>query len=378
MERLKIKVDNELFKLQDPKVEKLLEGKLSIQAFSLLVQPGDPYVLIGDTIYALTEQEFYAMRAVLPVNIMTDKVFHYVLEQCPEVEHMHDKDKKFIAKVKEELPDCPACRYRRYKDEIYKLIKAYNIKLPSDIAPKMEEDVEPDKAEYPKVSGPVEPKVADLLKHLYKLPADVRKPCIDCVEKHLSQAWVLSKEAKQGYPEYVYLVVGHLGEAIDEMPVELKALRQTVEFCLARTNYTKVPFVPLMLIAPLLTLARKSLDTAVEDKQDVEAISSVLDLDLTPAMLDELVELKLDSKSCARALELAQQADNFIPEVENSETGRLAWEGAMGCFADAIAELAPKTANMVRNRRLLFHVNPKLCEQAGMTLADVREILEKN
>ena len=54
MERLKIKVDNELFKLQDPKVEKLLEGKLPIQAFSLLVQPGDPYVLIGDTIYAST------------------------------------------------------------------------------------------------------------------------------------------------------------------------------------------------------------------------------------------------------------------------------------------------------------------------------------
>lgn len=44
----------------------------------------------------------------------------------------------------------------------------------------------------------------------------MRSTCLDCVRKHLSQAAVLSSEARQGYPDHRWLAVGHMAEASDE------------------------------------------------------------------------------------------------------------------------------------------------------------------
>lgn len=44
----------------------------------------------------------------------------------------------------------------------------------------------------------------------------MRKTCLFCVSKHISQAIVLSIEAIQGYPIHLWLAVGHLAEAESE------------------------------------------------------------------------------------------------------------------------------------------------------------------
>lgn len=375
MEHLKIKLSDELFKLKDPRVQRVLSGRMSVEAFALLVRPGDPYVLIGDTIYPLTEQEFYALRAVMPMNIMTDKVFRWVIDQCPDISYMREKDRKFIEKIRQDLPSCPACRYNRYRDEVYKLVKSYDIKLPAELMGKTAHDTLADKAEYPETTGPLAPVAFAMMNHMYAVPLETRKPCIDCVEKHLAQAWILSREALQGYPEYASMVVGHLGEAIDEMPKELHELKQTVEFCLARTNYRKVPFVPLMLMAPMLTYARNDMDRPVDEMQDVDAAETAMDLEFTPEAIKELDFIKEDQKLCKCVIEEAERTDNFILGVENSDERRIAWQGAMGCLADHMADIAPKTAGIIRNRRLLFHVEPRLCLEANLTLADFRKLL---
>jgi len=44
----------------------------------------------------------------------------------------------------------------------------------------------------------------------------MRKHCLDCVIKHLSQAQVTYIESRMGYPSHIYLTIGHLAEASEE------------------------------------------------------------------------------------------------------------------------------------------------------------------
>lgn len=43
-----------------------------------------------------------------------------------------------------------------------------------------------------------------------------RPPCIECVRKHIAQAIILLGESEMGYPEHLWLAVGHLAEASEE------------------------------------------------------------------------------------------------------------------------------------------------------------------
>lgn len=45
----------------------------------------------------------------------------------------------------------------------------------------------------------------------------MRPTCLYCARKHLGQACVLLAEAHQGYPEHLWLAIGHMAEAGDEL-----------------------------------------------------------------------------------------------------------------------------------------------------------------
>ena len=45
----------------------------------------------------------------------------------------------------------------------------------------------------------------------------MRFPCIDCARKHLAQATVLLGEVHLGYPDHIWIAIGHLAEASDEL-----------------------------------------------------------------------------------------------------------------------------------------------------------------
>jgi hypothetical protein len=58
-----------------------------------------------------------------------------------------------------------------------------------------------------------------------------------CALKHLSQAWVISKEVRKGYPAFYWLVMGHMAEAEDELvngheeqAIKIRDARQAYQF----------------------------------------------------------------------------------------------------------------------------------------------------
>lgn len=375
LHHLKIKVDPNVFKLKLPIIDKLRTGKLSAQALALLATATSPYVLIGDTIYALTESEYYALRMPDIVSVPVDAIMSK-LTSMEDTSFMTETDAALVARIKTELPGCPSCKAKKFKDLAYKLVKKYSIPIP-EAEQAVSRQVRKVDDEYPETTGDIAPIVSTLMEDMYQAQPQIRKPCMDCVEKHIAQAYVTGKEALQGYPEYISIVAGHLCEALEEAPREFVHLRRTLEFCLARTNYTGAPFVPLSLIHPLIKAAKRmvnSLDSLPSNQQSTEEFN----IDITDVIEVEIAQL--DQSLRPRAIELCRMAQDSeaILEVENkaTEENRISWEGAMGNLADHVVNSAPALANMLRNRRLLFSADPSQAIAAGYSICDVLAKLE--
>ena len=369
MEQLKIDIDPEVFKLQDTRVSRLRSGMLSAQAFALMLKPEDPFVLIGHTIYALTEQEHYVLQKVYVDTGITEADFRKIIA-LEDLTFMTSEDAAFLQEVSKVADSCPICKYNRYKDEIYKLAKKYNLKLENT------KEAVAEAHEYPERTAELESKVFSLLDPDFRVEVPKRKECLDCVEKHLAQAWVLSNEASNGYPEYITFVIGHLSEAFAECPKTFKHLYDTIEFCLARTKYARKAFVPLAILLPMLTYAREAISAQEADTNE-DTGAGVFELDLTDAIKAELEALPREN--LARLLKNCKTVIAFIPEVEKDDDkfSAVSWEGAMASTADDIVQIAPLTANMLRNRRLLFAINPRLARSSGYDLQDVIEYVSK-
>ena len=76
----------------------------------------------------------------------------------------------------------------------------------------------------------------------------MRKACIDCVIKHLGEAWIFSDESKLGYPEYYVAEVGSLShasaEAVQKWPELANEIRMQRIELLKDMSYM-VPYVDL-------------------------------------------------------------------------------------------------------------------------------------
>ena len=93
--QIPLRLDDECFKLKDPRIERVLSGKLSLQAFCLTIRPDDFFVLSGDTIYALSPRQWYAMRPVATSSILSKEAFEQFLDNPPD--SLSDKDKANVA-----------------------------------------------------------------------------------------------------------------------------------------------------------------------------------------------------------------------------------------------------------------------------------------
>lgn len=345
---LNVSVSPEVFKIVDPRVDKLRQGKMSAEQFSQMVGPDDPFVLIDGVVHALSEKEFYASRAVIPVNAMSEVAFSYVMDM-KDLGFMHKADRDYVEAARKDLPHCSACRYKRYKDEISRLAKKYNIQVPVD---DKAEALFADKAVYPEVTSEVAPVVSVLHRNLFHVDMPKRRACIDCVEKHVSQAYVLSAEVACGYPEHMALVIAHLGEALDEMPPDANALKDTLMFCMAKTKKDKKPFVPRMLLS-LINMVRAELGRSEDEDQDsvVDENASTMSIEIDDEVKVQLSLLPdpLLKKIRRYLMDAMETAGNG-----NGEPDRLHWEGCLACASECLAYTAPAVACMLRNRRLLF------------------------
>jgi hypothetical protein len=366
-----MKIHPECYKIKDPRIDAVMAGQMSLQAFSHTLRADDPFILLNDTIYVLSKDEFYSTRSLKRLSDEYEQLFKQVME-LHDLSFMTQQDKEFIEKVKRELPTCPVCKYKRYRTAVSRIAKHYNIATEPSFTGII------DAVKYPETTAEIKPVVTTLLDHIYDLPKQDRKPCIDCVEKHVAQAYILAQESEMGYPEHRILMCGHLAEAIDEAPKDIPELKYTLQTCLSRTMQTGQAFLPLYPILALIKMIRERMNQEpVDDDQRVEAPPVTDTIDLIPEIQEELQKLPrhLKMKVWGDCVEIRNSILEY--KVYKKEEPRIRFEGLVANLAEAVLNVAPLFANMLRNRRLMFVADPALAVDAGYDFEDIIEIVSR-
>ena len=363
-----MKLHEECYKIKDMRIELVLTGRMSLEAFAMTIGPNDPFVLVSDTIYALSPDEFYSTRKLRSLFDLGEQAFKHVME-LTDLSFMEKEDQELVAKVKKELPTCPVCKYKRYKQSIQHLVEKYKMKVVySD--KNLIDDVK-----YPETTGEIPSIVTAKLDRPYALPDMKRLPCMDCVEKHVAQAHILACESLMGYPEHRVLMCGHLAEAIDEAPKEFPELRQTLQTCMATTMKTGEAFLPIYSLLTLIRFVREQLQAsdAVETRTENPTVTDTIDL--TPEILNEIQNLPEEQRKAL--IEYCERIKDILLKykIDKLETDRVLFEGWIACMADMIVYGAPLFANMLRNRRLMFVADPSYAVEAGYLFDDVKQAL---
>ena len=364
---MNIKLHEDVYKVQDPRIKRILTGGMSLETFVATIGPNDPFVLVHDTVYVMTEQEYYSTRAVYPTHKLMDHMFTHIVKMT-DLSIFSEEDRKKIEHVKEVYPTCPVCQHRKYRKMLYEIGLKYN--LQSELKDCLE--IMDKIPLYPEVKGEIRPNLTALLPDLHAVPPIKRKGCIACVEKHLSQAYILAGETVMGYPEHLVLVVGHLNEAISELPDEAFMMKQTLEFCAAKTVEKGVPFVPLWMILSQLLWVRRSMEPVETADEPIYDIG----LDFTPEVENEYDII--DPFMRKDFIQRLEEIDKVVQEYKKKPTegGRFRFSGLMASTAELVSFVAPKLANMLRDRRLAFVAAPDLMDEAGYGIQELLKQLQ--
>lgn len=81
----------------------------------------------------------------------------------------------------------------------------------------------------------------------------MRDFCLNCVIKHLSQAFITHIESESGYPNHIYLTIGHLAEASEEcfgvskeLAEEIRQYRLILIENTVKDQPTQIPYFDLL------------------------------------------------------------------------------------------------------------------------------------
>ena len=357
---LNINVHEDVFRLQDPRTQQLLHGKISVEAVVHTLAQGDPMIFINSTLYALSENEYYALSPMRLYNSLSNKDFDWLLSQ-DWTKRFSPQDLAFITAIKEHASGCSSCQRRRNEVELLKLVHKYSIILPDR---KIQPD---DQNKYPGCSGKIRDTVTSIYPELLKPLPYERTECLDCVQKHVGQAWITGNECLMGYPEHLPVCEAHLEEALEETPKDRKSLIRTLLFCIAKTKAEYKPFVPLDCLSALIENARspeyREVKASKEPPEDMRLELTEKDKEFLKNM-EPRIKAKL-----SRALEVAL---DFPPGCKFEKADVTKWIGALASASDIIVGVNPEVANIIRNRRVLFSGDPGLATYPY----DCKDILE--
>lgn len=360
----KIKVDNEVFKFQDSRVAALTSGRLAVHQFAHTLFPGDWFIMLGNTIYALTEDEYYAAQAIKMEAILTKEQFEQILKEAEQL--FKDEQLQEVLNIRNKKSKCSKCQYNSYKQKVSNIVKRHQ-----SLAEKYR--LTPSKTQippYPKVNSSIQTKVSLVFPKFFNEEPYERKSCLDCVQKHVSMAYVKACESEQGYFEHLVLAVANLQEAFQESPKDCKELRELLMFCIAKSKAELKCFVPIGTLLYLIEIARRQTEdsTALDQNRPAQDFS----LQLSGDMKEKLQTLPIIVKaSVLKDLEKLLSVE-YSQQYKNREQ---MYQGLLGNIADTLVNFCPEVSNILRNRRLMFKAAPTLVCNTEYDCKDLKTVL---
>jgi len=96
----------------------------------------------------------------------------------------------------------------------------------------------------------------------------MRETCRDCARKHIAKALVLAIEERTGYPQFKWLVIGHLAEAEAELVWDHEDLANELREYRKEYEIDSSVNMPLMgMIERITTIDDELTTTAVKPKK---------------------------------------------------------------------------------------------------------------
>lgn len=359
-----LRADEQVFKLNDSRVKALSTGKLTVAALAYTIKPGDYMILYKNTVYALTEDQYYAAQQMDMQKYLTKEAFQQVLKQ--DIDKLDTVDRKAAQRIKNSKTNCSTCQYNSYKTQLLRIMQKYPWLLSKYNLVKVKRQIR----QYPQVSQPVVSKVSALFPTFFQKVEYDRKPCLDCVQKHIGMAYIKGCQAQQGYPEHLVLAVANLQEAYEECPKDCSAVREMLLFCIGKTKIENKAFIPLDNLLYLIQMARQ--ETGMPQALDKNKADQSFDLQLDQQMKQELAEIPVLKK-----LDIMNELKALIAlEYSNKDHISVKYQGYMGSLADMILPFSVKVSNLLRNRRLMFKACPQLVRQTEYDCKDLQEALK--
>ena len=367
-----LKVDPSVFDLIDPRVQALQTGKITVNSFAFTIQPYDCMAIVGDTIYALSQFQYYALLPIQPAKQFTKQQFQTLLQQ--PLSQLSQQDMKVVDYIREAKSSCTSCKYKAFKNKLRSVLLKYQVyKQRFDY--KLDAHVLQQKL-YPGSKSVIPAKLMQAHPHLFEPIQYDRVPCFDCVQKHIGMAYVKGTEVQTGYPQHLVLCLANLQQAYQQCPVECKQLRQTILFCIGKTKSQNKPFVPINILCGLLDVFRRNSKSDTALTQNKPAPDMVLQL--SQQMLSTLHDIPITQKVPIAAA--INQILKLISKqnIDSNRQLKVQWAGRMVDLADMFLPFSVDISNMLRNRRLIFKAAPSLSKGTEYSGQDILAQLKKN
>lgn len=355
-------VDRQVFKIKDPRVTALSAARLPVEQFIHTIKPGDWFIFFNKTVYALTQDQYYAAQQLNAVEVLTKEQFEAALI----LQSYNQTDLKQVQYIRDHKAGCSKCQYNAYKNKLLKIINKY-----PNIIKELGLDWQLQAIrEYPQTTAPVNTKVSKIFPRFFDPQPYERLSCLDCVEKHVTQAFQKGTQTLQGYPEHLKLAITNLEEAFEECPKDCTELRDLLIFCIGKTKKDKRIFVPIRNFWYLIEMSRAQ--TAAPEALDQNQPDESFDIVFSQEVLSTLSILSPSDKAQALV-----QVEKLL-RVEYStadDTQKALYQGAMANLAQFLSPFCPEISNVLRNRRLMFKFAPQLVQNTEYDCKDLKEAL---
>lgn len=360
-----MQLDSRLVGFKDPRVVQLLKGAGSLQLLARTLKQDDWLVVVQDTVKAMPQYQFATTVPYSSTNI-DDIELQHIMQDAQLYAELSQQDKAIFDGAKQALTTCPVCKRSHYKSKLSQIASKYRHSTPkSQYAPWLQYP-ETRYQQLPVLDTNTKPAAVDT----------TRKPCYDCIQKHVGQAYITGMEARMGYPQHIMLCYGHLAEAIQQCPQDALALKALLTLCLGISRIAGQAFVPLTQIYTLVQYFRHIDQGSVAKVQNKPDTTYTLEHGIDAELVG-----RIQDKDKTRLLQLITLLHTYCDAVTATQSPdydacRNKWIGVLGSIAELLAGYSLQAANAIRNIRLMFYATPQLITSVPeYALYDVKALL---
>lgn len=330
----------------------------------MCIRYDDWLTIIDNTIYTMSQRQYYSYRA--PKLQAKRLVTLNQLVIAAKYQNLTDQDRAWLESIYNKLSGCSTCQFKRYANRATDIVMRY----PDLVQAFHLKQTKPMLFKYPPISQSIIQKVSSKVPIRFaKLNYD-RKPCFDCVGKHIGTAYIKAIQCIQGYTQHAVLGLADLQEAYQECPVQCQRLKSLLLTCISKSIKDNQLFVPIQLLARQLDIAKSNIqyDDIAHDQNQA---SQDLKLELTQQ--DKSVISQLGQ---FQAFQIRQLIKDMRVMLQTNPDSML-WSGYMSRLAQLFMVYSKDISSMLRNRRLLFKELPQAALNSDYDCSDILQIINQ-